>query len=104
MEEKKHEMSDKKRQQIMYDLSYYEEQENEARLRKEAAKLEDIRRRRRIDVQDVQDLYEKYEYYGIDVNIIRKVVTLRKPLEVKYLSQLRYDCNKLGMRFIIDAD
>ena len=104
MEENRHGMSDKKRQQIMYDLSYYEEQENDARRRKETAKLEDIRRRREINVQEVQDLYEKYEYYGIDVNIIRKVVTLRKPLEVKYLSQLRYDCNKLGMKFVIDAN
>lgn len=103
MEKNKHEMSDRKRQQIMYNLSYYEEQEDEVRRRKEAARLEDIQRRRKIDVQNVRDLYEKYEYYWIDVNIIRKVVTLRKPLEVEYLSQLRYDCNKLGMDFIIDA-
>ena len=31
-------------------------------------------------------------------NDCEKIITLRKPLEVKYLAQFRYECNYLGFK------
>lgn len=53
-------------------------------------------RKRKIIVLTVYDLTKKYKDYDIQVDACRKMVTLTKPLEVKYLPQFRYECNYLG--------
>ena len=38
------------------------------------------------------------QVYRFLIDACNKIVTLRKPLEVKYLAQFRYDCNYLGFK------
>ena len=61
-------------------------------------KREEEARKRKIVVKTVFDLTEKYEDYDIQVDACSKIITLRKPLEVKYLAQFRYECNYLGFK------
>lgn len=97
MEEILHTMSEAKRQRIMDQLNAYEEHANDILKRREIARLERERKKRLIVVKDMQDFMRKYEDYNVDVNIIWKTATLRKPLEVQYLSQFRYDCSVLNL-------
>lgn len=80
---------------IFYLLNDEEEQLKEKKRRELQLKREEEARKRKIIVKTVFDLTEKYEDYDIKVDACNKIVTLRKPLEVKYLAQFRYDCNYL---------
>ena len=61
-------------------------------------KCEEEVRKRKIVVKTIFDLTEKYKDYDINVDTCKKIITLRKPLEVKYLAQFRYECNYLGFK------
>lgn len=61
-------------------------------------KREEEARKRKIVVKTIFDLTEKYEDYDVKVDSCEKIITLRKPLEVKYLAQFRYECNYLGFK------
>lgn len=86
-----------------YLINNEEEKLKEKRRKEELLKLEEKARKRRIVVKNIFDLKEKYGDYSINVNDYRKIVTLKKPLEVKYLAQFRYDCKKLGFKCEIDS-
>lgn len=83
---------------MFYLLNDEEEQLKEKKRRELQLKREEEARKRKIIVKTVFDLTEKYEDYDIKVDAYNKIVTLRKPLEVKYLAQFRYDCNYLGFK------
>lgn len=92
--------NDPKRQELIDRMRAIRNEEEE---RKERNKKEKILRKelemskRKIVVKNIFDLTDKYEFYDISVNVNKNIATLRKPLEVKYLSQFRYDCAKLGL-------
>ena len=86
-----------------YLLNNEEEKLKEKKRREELLKLEEEARKRRIVVKNILDLKEKYGDYSININDRHKIVTLKKPLEVKYLAQFRYDCKKLGFKCEIDS-
>lgn len=83
---------------IFYLLNDEEEELKDKKRRELQLKREKEARKRKIVVKTIFDLTEKYEDYDIKVNICKKIITLRKPLEVKYLAQFRYDCNYLGFK------
>lgn len=92
--------------QELHDMMNYlfddeEEKLKEKKNRELQLKREEEARKRNIIVKTVFDLKEKYEDYDIQVDSYRKIITLNKPLEVKYLDQLRYECNHLGFKFEI---
>lgn len=86
------------RNRMFYLLNNEEEELKEKKRRELQLKREEEARKRKIIVKTVFDLTEKYEDYDIKVDAYNKIVTLRKPLEVKYLAQFRYDCNYLGFK------
>ena len=98
MEESKREAL---RNRIFYLLNNEEEELKEKKRRELQLKREKEARKINMVVKTIFDLTEKYECYDIKVNICKKIITLRKPLEVKYLSQFRHDCNYLGFKFEI---
>ena len=98
MEESKREAL---RNRIFYLLNNEEEELKEKKRRELQLKREKEARKIKIVVKTIFDLTEKYECYDIKVNICKKIITLRKPLEVKYLAQFRYECNYLGFKFEI---
>lgn len=93
-------MEESKRQALHDRMNFLfndeEEKLKEKKCREEQLKREEEARKRRIKVENVFDLTEKYEDYDIKVDSFNKMVTLRKPLEVKYLALFRYECNSLG--------
>lgn len=98
-------MEESKREALynrIFNLLNDEEEELKDKKRRELQlKREKEARKRKIVVKTIFDLTEKYEDYDIKVNICKKIITLRKPLEVKYLAQFRHDCNYLGFKFEI---
>ena len=95
MEESKREAL---RNRLFYLLNNEEEKLKEKKCRELQLKREEEARKIKIVVKSILDLTEKYECYDIKVNICKKIITLRKPLEVKYLAQFRYECNYLGFK------
>lgn len=95
-------MKESKRQNMIEHMNYLfnneEEKLKEKKRREEQLKREEQARKRKIIVKNVFDLTEKYEDYDISVDAYRKMVTLKKPLEVKYLSLFRHECNYLGFK------
>lgn len=96
-----------KRDKIISKMNYLlnneEEKLKEKKRREKQLKCEEEARKRRIVVKDIFDLTEKYEDYNISVDNYYKIATLKKPLEVKYLAQFRYDCKILGFKCKIDS-
>ena len=86
------------RNRMFYLLNNEEEEKKEKKRRELQLKSEEEARKRKIVVKTIFDLTEKYEDYDVKVDACKKVITLRKPLEVKYLAQFRYDCNYLGFK------
>ena len=86
---------------IFYLLNDEEEELKEKKRRELELKREEEARKRKIVVKTIFDLTEKYEDYDVKVDAFEKIITLRKPLEVKYLAQFRYECNYLGFKFEI---
>ena len=86
------------RNRMFYLLNDEEEELKEKKRRELQLKREEEARKRKIIVKTVFDLTEKYEDYDIKVDAYNKIVTLKKPLEVKYLAQFRYECNYLGFK------
>lgn len=91
-----HEMSLEKRRRIFENLRIYDEEFERRRERKRLAELQRLKRKREIIVKNIFDLTEKYEDYLINVDSKLKIVTLRRPLEVKYLALFRKECEYLG--------
>ena len=83
---------------MFYLLNNYEEELKEKKRRELQLKREEEARKRKIVVKTIFDLTEKYEDYDVNVDSYEKIITLRKPLEVKYLAQFRYECNYLGFK------
>lgn len=86
------------RNRMFYLLNDEEEELKEKKRRELQLKREEEARRRKITVKTIFDLTEKYKDYDVNVDTCKKIITLRKPLEVKYLAQFRYDCNYLGFK------
>ena len=86
------------RNRMFYLLNDEEEELKEKKRRELQLKREEEARKRKIIVKTVFDLTEKYEDYDIKVDAYNKIVTLKQPLEVKYLAQFRYECNYLGFK------
>lgn len=95
-------MEESKRQALHNRMSYLfndeEEKLKEKKRRELQLKREEEARKRKIIVKTVFDLTEKYEDYDIKVDAYNKMVTLKQPLEVKYLAQFRHECNYLGFK------
>ena len=83
---------------IFYLLNDEEEELKEKKRRELQLKREEEVRKRKIVVKTIFDLTEKYEDYDVKVDSCEKIITLRKPLEVKYLAQFKYECNYLGFK------
>lgn len=83
---------------MFYLLNDEEEQLKEKKRIELQLKREEEARKRKIVVKTIFDLTEKYEDYDVKVDSCEKIITLRKPLEVKYLAQFRYECNYLGFK------
>ena len=75
-----------------------ETKRKEKKRRELQLKREEEARKRKIVVKTIFDLTEKYEDYDVKVDSCEKIIILRKPLEVKYLAQFRYECNYLGFK------
>ena len=91
------------KREVLYNRMFYllndeEEQLKEKKRRELELKREEEARKRKIVVKTIFDLTEKYEDYDVEVDACEKIITLRKPLEVKYLAQFRYECNYLGFK------
>lgn len=97
-----HVMSEEKRHRIFEELRVYEENAEEAykrKLEKEKEKeKERIATKRKIIVKTVFDLREKYDDYDIDIDGFYKTAILRKPIEVKYYTVFRAECERLGYK------
>ena len=92
--------------QDLHDMMNYLFDDEEKKLKEKKnrelqLKREEESRKRNIIVKSVSDLKEKYEDYDIQVDSYTKIITLNKPLEVKYIDQFRYECNRLGFKFEI---
>ena len=87
---------------MFYLLNDEEEELKEKKRRELQLKHEEEARKRKIVVKTIFDLTEKYEDYDVKVDSYQKIITLRKPLEVKYLAQFVYECNYLGFKCEID--
>ena len=83
---------------MFYLLNDEEEELKEKKRRELQLKRGEEARRRKIVVKTIFDLTEKYEDYDVKVDAFEKIITLKKPLEVKYLAQFRYECNYLGFK------
>ena len=83
---------------MFYLLNDEEEELKEKKRRELELKREKESRKINIVVKTIFDLTEKYEDYDVKVDSCEKIITLRKPLEVKYLAQFRYECNYLGFK------
>lgn len=93
-----HVMSEEKRHKIFEGLRAYEENAEEAYKRKLEKEKERIAAKRKIIVNTVFDLREKYDDYDIDIDGFYKTAILRKPIEVKYYTVFRAECERLGYK------
>ena len=93
-----HVMSEEKRRMIFEGLRVYEENAEEAYKRKLEKEKERIAAKRKIIVNTVFDLREKYEDYDINIDGFYKTAILRKPIEVKYYTVFRAECERLGYK------
>ena len=93
-----HVMSEEKRRRIFEGLRAYEEDAEEAYKRKLEKEKERIAAKRKIVVKTVFDLREKYDDYDIDIDGFYKTAILRKPIEVKYYTVFRAECERLGYK------
>lgn len=93
-----HVMSEEKRHKIFEGLRAYEENAEEAYKRKLEKEKERIAAKRKIIVKTVFDLREKYDDYDIDIDGFYKTAILRKPIEVKYYTVFRAECDRLGYK------
>lgn len=93
-----HVMSEEKRRMIFEGLRVYEENAEEAYKRKLEKEKERIAAKRKIVVKTVFDLREKYEDYDINIDGFYKTAILRKPIEVKYYTVFRAECERLGYK------
>ena len=93
-----HVMSEEKRRKIFEGLRAYEENAEEAYKRKLEKEKERIAAKRKIVVKTVFDLREKYEDYDINIDGFYKTAILRKPIEVKYYTVFRAECERLGYK------
>ena len=93
-----HVMSEEKRHMIFEGLRAYEENAEEAYKRKLEKEKERIAAKRKIVVKTVFDLREKYDDYDIDIDGFYKTAILRKPIEVKYYTVFRAECERLGYK------
>lgn len=93
-----HVMSEEKRRRIFEGLRAYEENGEEAYKRKLEKEKERIAAKRKIIVNTVFDLREKYEDYDINIDGFYKTAILRKPIEVKYYTVFRAECERLGYK------
>lgn len=93
-----HVMSEEKRRRIFEGLIAYEENAEEVYKRKLEKEKERIAAKRKIIVKTVFDLREKYDDYDIDIDGFYKTAILRKPIEVKYYTVFRAECERLGYK------
>ena len=93
-----HVMSEEKRRRIFEGLRAYEENAEEEYKRKLEEEKERIAAKRKIIVNTVFDLREKYDDYDIDIDGFYKTAILRKPIEVKYYTVFRAECERLGYK------
>ena len=93
-----HVMSEEKRHRIFKELRVYEKNAEEAYKRKLEKEKERIAAKRKIVVKTVFDLIEKYYDYDIDIDGFYKIAILRKPIEVKYYTVFRAECERLGYK------
>ena len=93
-----HIMSEEKRRRIFEGLRAYEENAEEAYKRKLEKEKERIAAKRKIVVKTVFDLREKYDDYDINIDGFYKTAILRKPIEVKYYTVFRAECERLGYK------
>ena len=93
-----HVMSEEKRHRIFEEIRVYEENAEEAYKRKLEKEKERIAAKRKIIVKTVFDLREKYDDYDIDIDGFYKTAILRKPIEVKYYTVFRAECERLGYK------
>ncbi len=93
-----HVMSEEKRHRIFEELRAYEENDEEAYKRKLEKEKERIAAKRKIVVKTVFDLREKYDDYDINIDGFYKTAILRKPIEVKYYTVFRAECERLGYK------
>lgn len=93
-----HVMSEEKRHRIFEEIRVYEENAEEAYIRKLKKEKERIAAKRKIIVNTVFDLREKYEDYDINIDGFYKTAILRKPIEVKYYTIFRAECERLGYK------
>ena len=93
-----HVMSEEKRRRIFEELRVYEENAEEAYKRKLEKEKERIAAKRKIVVKTVFDLREKYDDYDINIDGFYKTAILRKPIEVKYYTVFRAECERLGYK------
>ena len=93
-----HVMSEEKRRRIFEGLRAYEENAEEAYKRKLEKEKERIDAKRKIVVKTVFDLREKYDDYDINIDGFYKTAILRKPIEVKYYTVFRAECERLGYK------
>ena len=93
-----HVMSEEKRRRIFEGLRAYEENAEETYKRKLEKEKERIAAKRKIIVNTVFDLREKYDDYDIDIDGFYKTAILRKPIEVKYYTVFRAECERLGYK------
>ena len=93
-----HVMSEEKRHRIFEEIRVYEENAEEAYIRKLKKEKERIAAKRKIVVKTVFDLREKYEDYDINIDGFYKTAILRKPIEVKYYMIFRAECERLGYK------
>ena len=91
-------MSEEKRRGRFEGLRDYEENGEEAYKRKLERGKERIAAKRKIVVKTVFDLREKYDDYDIDIDGFYKTAILRKPIEVKYYTVFRAECERLGYK------
>lgn len=93
-----HVMSEEKRHRIFEEIRVYEENAEEAYIRKLKKEKERIAAKRKIVVKTVFDLREKYDDYDINIDGFYKTAILRKPIEVKYYTVFRAECERLGYK------
>ena len=93
-----HVMSEEKRHRIFEEIRVYEENAEEAYIRKLEKEKERIAAKRKIVVKTVFDLREKYDDYDINIDGFYKTAILRKPIEVKYYTVFRAECERLGYK------
>ena len=93
-----HVMSEEKRHRIFEEIRVYEENAEEAYIRKLKKEKERIAAKRKIVVKTVFDLREKYDDYDINIDGFYKTAILRKPIEVKYYTVFRAECGRLGYK------